>query len=279
MRKDFPQVDMPENFVAWADINEDILNIYKQACKLKAGVFVLCLEGSLKASINLTDYLVKKNDLVVLFPGSIITIHEQVEKARLCFAGFSSKFINTANLIESTMENYHTIVENPVVSLDQKRGDYFNDYFRLLSKFYINEQSSMDPEVIKSILYSLLSWIGSIYRRFSSAANLINRSERLCKNLMPLVMKNYTKERHVSFYADQLGISLQHLSLTVKQKTGRNVSDIISDVVMMDAKAKLKSTDMTIQEISNSLNFPSVSFFGKYFKRREGIGPLEYRKT
>ena len=278
MKKEFPQVDLPEDFIAWADVNEDILNIYKQSCKLKAGLFVFCMEGSLKASINLTEYYVKANDLVVLFPGSIIGIHEQIEKARLCFVGFSSKFINTANLIDSTMEHYHAIIENPVLSLDAKRGDYFKDYFRLMAKFYENEMPVIDPDIIKNTLYSLLVWIGSIYKKFSLSEQVINRSERICKDLMTLVMKHYTKERHVSFYAEQLGISLQHLSLTVKQKSGKNVSDIISEVVMMDAKAKLKSSHLTVQEISNSLNFPSVSFFGKYFKRREGVGPQEYRK-
>lgn len=36
--------------------------------------------------------------------------------------------------------------------------------------------------------------------------------------------------------------------------------------MITDAEAKLKSTDLTIQEIAYSLNFPDISFFGKYFK-------------
>ena len=80
-------------------------------------------------------------------------------------------------------------------------------------------------------------------------------------------------------YADKLGISLQHLSTTVRQVTGRNVLDIIAHVVIVDVKAKLKSTNMTIQEIAYSLNFPSASFFGKYFKRHMGMSPLEYRNS
>ena len=85
--------------------------------------------------------------------------------------------------------------------------------------------------------------------------------------------------RRAQFYADKLGISLQHLSTTVRQVTGRNVLDIIAHVVIVDVKAKLKSTNMTIQEIAYSLNFPSASFFGKYFKRHMGMSPLEYRNS
>ena len=36
---------------------------------------------------------------------------------------------------------------------------------------------------------------------------------------------------------------------------------------------------MSVQEIAYSLNFPSASFFGKYFKRYVGMSPLEYRNS
>jgi len=44
------------------------------------------------------------------------------------------------------------------------------------------------------------------------------------------------------------------------------------------AKALLKSTNMTVQQISDELNFPFQSFFGKYFKRMTGGSPREYKK-
>lgn len=76
-----------------------------------------------------------------------------------------------------------------------------------------------------------------------------------------------------------MGISLQHLSTTIKQVTGKNILDIIAHIILIDAKSKLKSTDMTVQEIAYSLNFPSASFFGKYFKRHTGVSPQEYRNS
>jgi transcriptional regulator GlxA family with amidase domain len=45
------------------------------------------------------------------------------------------------------------------------------------------------------------------------------------------------------------------------------------------AEVKLKSTDLTIQEIAYSLNFPDISFFGKYFKRYTGMSPKQYREN
>ena len=50
---EFPQVDLPVDMIAWTEVTEDILNIYKQSCRLKACIFALCIEGSITVSINL----------------------------------------------------------------------------------------------------------------------------------------------------------------------------------------------------------------------------------
>ena len=128
-------------------------------------------------------------------------------------------------------------------------------------------------------LKSILTAVGLIYQKYSRKDHNTNRKEEICRELVGLVTEHYAEERRAQFYADKLGISLQHLSTTVKQVTGRNVLDVIAYVVIIDAKAKLKSTHMTIQEIAYSLNFPSASFFGKYFRRYVGMSPLEFRNS
>ena len=94
-----------------------------------------------------------------------------------------------------------------------------------------------------------------------------------------LVLDNYTKEKNVAFYASKLGITAAYLSTIVKQTTGRTCMEIISNMVIMDAKAQLKSTNLPIYQIADSLNFNNVSFFGKYFKRYVGVSPQEYRNS
>ena len=74
---EFPQVDLPVDLIAWTDVTEDILNIYKQSCRLKACIFALCTEGSITVSINLMDTEIKQGDFVTLLPGTIIQFHGQ----------------------------------------------------------------------------------------------------------------------------------------------------------------------------------------------------------
>ena len=276
---EFPQVDLPVDTIAWTEVTEDVLNIYKQSCRLKACIFALCLEGSIKVSINLMDSEIKQGDFITLLPGTIIQFYEQKEKVRLGFVGFSSHCLNGVNLIQSTLRSFSTILEYPVLTVEPTVASYFKDYFALLARITTGPYPP-DTRTAQNTLSMLLQGIDRMYsNRPYTLKNTKNRKEEICRELVQLVIENYTHERRAQFYADKLGISLQHLSTTVKVVTGKNVMDIIAHVVIVDVKAKLKSTNMTIQEIAYSLNFPSASFFGKYFKRHMGMSPLEYRNS
>ncbi len=276
---EFPHVDLPVDLIAWTDVTEDILNIYKQSCRLKACIFALCTEGSITVSINLMDIEIKQGDFIILLPGTIIQFHGQREKVRICFAGFSEHCLNGINIIQSTVGSYSKIIESPVIPLNDTVASYFKEYFALLARISTGPHMPK-TRMAQNVLNTLLDGINDLYsNRTELPSRVKSRKEELCREFVQLLIENYTTERRARFYAQRLGISLQHLSTTIKQVTGKNVLDIIAHVVIIDIKAKLKSTDMTIQEIAYSLNFPSASFFGKYFKRHMGMSPQEYRNS
>lgn len=271
-----PDIDLPVDFFAWVDITQEVLGWYNVPCKIKAGIFVLCLEGELTATINLKECRIKKNDFIVVAPDSVIQFHGSKESFRLSFVGFSSKFVGEVNLIKSTMDFFPVMIENPVMPLRPEAAEICKDYFALLYKMFVGDMLT-HPQIQRCVLESLLYSISSIYKRAESTNHRLSRGEEICKELLRLVMKHYASDRRVSFYADRMRLSAQHLCTTVKQQTGKTVADLIADVVIMDARALLKSTNMPIKEISISLNFPNVSFFGKYFKRYVGMSPQQYR--
>ena len=134
MKMDFPQVDLPTEVLAWTNVTEDILNIYKQSCRLQACIVAICTEGSMKASINLLDYEIRPNDLITLLPGTIIQFREKTEKVCLCFAGFSAYCAERINLMKNIGNEYPKLIEQPVIPLNEEVASYLKDYFALLSR-------------------------------------------------------------------------------------------------------------------------------------------------
>ena len=92
-----------------------------------------------------------------------------------------------------------------------------------------------------------------------------------------LLTEHHRKERRVDFYAEQLFLSPKHFSTVVKKVSGKTAGEWIDEYVILEAKALLKYSVMSIQEVAYFMNFPNPSFFGKYFKHHTGLSPSEYK--
>ena len=58
---------------------------------------------------------------------------------------------------------------------------------------------------------------------------------------------------------------------------GGTAIDMINRSVILKAKVLLKNSDMTIENISEELNFPNSPYFCRFFKKQMGCTPKEYR--
>ncbi|OXA77410.1 AraC-type DNA-binding protein [Flavobacterium aquidurense] len=135
-------------------------------------------------------------------------------------------------------------------------------------------------ESIQSLLRILLLELESFPENQTNIENnSYSRGYYLTEKFKELLVENFTKHREVHFYAEKLFITPKHLSQVVKDQTGKTVSEIISEMVCLEAKVLLQTKSLNISELSVYLNFASATFFGKFFKRSTGMSPLEYRKS
>lgn len=281
MKEEIPKLDLPVDFIVGNNITSELLNNYGRfPCKVKAGVFVLCLKGHIRATINLQMHDIGPDSFIALPPNSFFQIHEVEDDITLYFAGFSSGFMTSVNYIKSAMDFLPVLVENPVVSLPPEISSMYKDAFSLLIKAYALPNTTRNSEITRSVLNLFLQSTSELYKNYSDRRQLgLNRENVIYKEFVQLILINYTKERSVSFFAQKLGITLPHLCATIKKVTGITPMQIIMNVVIMDAKAQLKSTDLSIKQIAYSLSFNNISFFTKYFRQHVGMTPQEYRNS
>lgn len=268
-----------KNFIAEIDITGSLGRLYHYPQRINGCLFILCLRGECEISVHLAEHKIQKDTIVTILPDTFIHVHRQSCDCQLYIIGFGKELLNGANLFSSTMNYLSSLIETPVVSLQPDVTELFKDYFMLLIKMVRMKDIHPNNELTSTILLTILHGIGSIHQNITISTRTFSRGDEIVKRLVRHIINHYTKERSVSFYADLLHISPQHLSTTVNKVTGKTVTEIIAKLVITDAEAKLKSTDLTIQEIAYSLNFPDISFFGKYFKRYTGMSPKQYRES
>lgn len=85
------------------------------------------------------------------------------------------------------------------------------------------------------------------------------------------------KERRVEFYADKLCVTPKYLSRVCRQSTGHHASYWISQFALTHMLELLTNTDKSLTEISNEVNFQSLSHFTRYIKSHTGLTPSEFR--
>ena len=276
--KDLNLFKPKKEFIAEIDMTGSFGRLLHYPQRISGYLFILCLRGECRVTIHLSERKIQKDDIVTILPDSFIHVHQQSSDCRLYLIGFKKELLNSANFFNSTINYISSLFDNPVIPVQPKIAALFKEYFTLLVKIGRMEDINPNKELTSTVLLTILHGVGSIHQNTNVTTRIFNRGEEIVKRLVQCIIKYYTKERSVSFYADLLHVSPQHLSTTVNKVTGKTVTNILAKLVITDAQAKLKSTDLTIQEIAYSLNFPDISFFGKYFKRYTGMSPKQYRE-
>lgn len=275
-----PKFDLPVDFVTDDSITGDILNQYGRfPCHIKAGVFVLCTRGTVRATINLSEYTISRNDFVTVLPGSFIQIHEVSSDTRVCFAGFSSEFIARVSYVETFLDFLPMILNNPIMPLTEEIAQLYRNAFSLLIRAYVLPNTLDNKEILKSIFTIFFQGVGELYKRCKPTTNEpIKREHELYRQFIQLLMANYTQEHEVSFYAKKCGVTPAHFSGAIRKASGHSPLAIITGIIVMNAKAQLKSTRLPVKEIAFSLGFNNLSFFNKYFRKHVQMTPREYRE-
>jgi AraC-like DNA-binding protein len=160
------------------------------------------------------------------------------------------------------------------ISVDALR--HIEIFYAILHKAASDEENPFRLQVIENLIRVFYYGGISKFRRFDAG---VPQRSGVVERFMELVQEHYREERLIGFYADKLCITPKYLSKLVKDNTGRSAGEWIENHVILEARAMLQSSDMTIQQIAASLNFPNQSFFGKYFKRATGLSPKQYRRT
>ena len=216
--EELPKIDLPEEWLIGTGVNKELLNLYTNfPCRLKSEIFVLCMDGEIEASVNLNRITVRANDFVTIMPGSILQIHSVSGEPILYFGGFSSKYIEQANLTPSSIKTLFITIGRPVISLKPEGAKLLAEYFQFLIKLYAFFNESTRKGITPHLYNNIHAGIAAMYNtQLQNTKEFLSKGELIYKNFTQLVMQNYNHTRNVAWYAKKLKISNIHLCTTIK---------------------------------------------------------------
>lgn len=225
---------------------------------------LMITSGNIDTSIDMEDYVWHKGDIVLLRSDTI-------QEKRQTSSDFDMIAVSFGNEVE--------VKENLVLHASASEWREVLQMMQML--WAIAGHEPFRKQTVYALVAAIISNIEDITREHQQQhpAEKASKGERIFTRFKQLVNEYADRERTVTFYADQLFLSPHHLSLVVKNASGKTVMQWINRAVILRAKVLLKTTDLMTYEIADRLHFPDHATFSKFFKRETGIRPQEYRES
>ena len=246
--------------------------------KIKDVTQIVITAGQLSCLVDFRMWSLKAPAVALFLPGQVVESIDLDED----FVGFgmvmNPEFTDSLNLPVSLQERLF-IKDTQFYSVSEEVLDALSSVYRQVSSLMNQHDNPYREEIIKHLFSAHYYGLGYYMHGLQSQPSAMTAQQEKCDKFMTLVAENFKTQRDIGFYADKLCVTSKYLSTMLKQETGMTALDWIEKHVVLYAKSCLSSTSMSIQEISDELDFPSQSVFGKYFKRVEGMSPKAYRQS
>ena len=238
--------------------------------KVDVTTFILMDKGKSRAIVEGKEYQLQAPCLAVVMPNQTYCLLEASDDLEVRAIIMSNNF--TLNLMSSSLNKM--ISDNPVIDISSDIVS-FNTYYNVLLHTVRSSFKSSHLESAKHLTMSMLYFYA---RKLEHLEKDKKKREIVFDRFCDDVRKFYKINRSIPFYSGRLAVSSKYLNDIVKEKTGITANEYIDRQTIIECKALLSSTDMSILKISLMMHFPSYSVFGKFFKRMTGMTPTEYRE-
>ena len=244
-------------------------------------VLVFCDKGEFSFELNYTSHTLKENGFLIITPFDILTFERSSEDFSSTVLVLPSETLSPI-LKDINLLNFKYIKQTPVVYL---QNEYLALYKHILSTLWHIKELVAEEEFdkIASLQISSLSVVQQDYynkyiAKKDNGYEYIPRKKELFRNFINQLVESHQVSREVLFYANELGVSSGYLNEVCNEVSGHSAKAIIDSAVTAKLKYELSYTAKSIQELSDEFNFPSQSYFTRYYKRMTGLTPSEYRK-
>lgn len=239
-------------------------------------MILLCKKGKLRIKLNLNEYTLNDNDMIIIPPNSFGECLEIEPTSQV--AVIASTFQDSiSHITKQAMSVRNHYMQQPIIHLQIAEMDECLTIYQMMRNKLESSDFSLKKEALSGYLQVLICNASQYITRHDKEENRTQtRFQRIFYRFLEEVQLHYHEHRQINYYANILCITPKYLSQIIYQVSGRHGGEWIKDYVILEAQALLLTGQYTVQQVSDQLNFPNSSFFGKYFKATVGCSPHKY---
>jgi AraC family transcriptional regulator, transcriptional activator of pobA len=239
-----------------------------------------CREGSLDVDCGLETFSHQKHTIHFNFPGQLFGLRNRSADMHAYYILFTQEFIDAVLPARKIQQTYPFLdyAGVPFFQLSKSEAKKVEELFLCIDEEIRQDQNDKALAIKLLVELILLTTKRSYIRQGLNIVHHNAKTSSLVARYKKMVGQHFIKTRSVAAYASKLALSAKHLSKVIKEETGKNASDFIDEMLMMEIKALLRHSDLSIAEIAYQLDFTDPSHLTKFFKKQAALTPLEFRR-
>lgn len=248
------------------------------ALRRQFNLIYLLLDGEHDVKLGADHLQLNPRDLVIV-PENMLYASDHIRNCKGFCIHFKTEFLKPQLSKPLTDEFPYFHFDAPhIINLSNDESEVIQSAFKNIISEYERHSAEKDF-LLRNLIFVLLYRVREVYR--SHVTGLKKNSDRrtqLANRFRKLVEQNFIEKHAVSDFAKLLHVSSKYLSSAVKETYGRTPLQIIHDMLLLEAKFQLGSTDKSVSEIAHYLHFDDQPHFSHFIKKHTGLSPQELRR-
>lgn len=247
---------------------------------MAAYTFTLVLEGWFTIIYNGRQFVLGPNDFYIYSPGMAVTIVSVTKNYKgICLLADEHLTLESDTVRDMIRIAYLPIVHlnEPKIALSDDVAAVFRSRMEEILR-YLSSDNAHKGAIVQHLYAVFLLDIQNALEQSVENEPAGKRAEEVFIGFIRLLPESFLEHHDIAFYAGSLNITTTYLSRVVRQLTGRTVVGYVNQFLLMEATFLLRTSKMSIAQISDYLNFSDQAAFSKFFSRMKGMPPKEYRR-
>lgn len=250
------------------------------------GVYAIYIKETKGCRLNygLTKYDFDEMTITAFAPGQKVTsvVEADMEQPRWTVLAFHPDFLSRTELgRKMSTYGYFSYSSNEALHLSMDEVDLLGAVLSLIEREMRHAIDRHSRAIIISHIEVFLDYCLRFYERQFYLREIINTTvvERF-NTLLDDYIKNDIRKKGlptVAYFADRLNLSAGYFGELVKTSTGMTAKDMIADRLVTSARELLNDMALSVTQVGDMLGFEYPQHFVRFFKRRTGKTPKEYR--
>ena len=276
-----PQPLYMDGDIAIIDLRECDSFGSSEGVRLDYFLFLTCSSGGVRFSVNTHEKELKACQILLCRPNDLLSSFEFSTDFQGIVMCISREAIHDNIRLDNLFWKSKLVLnENPILRFSEEEIQLLSRYGQLIDYRLRMKGRPYSKAVVAALIRAVLLelYVNISARQSEPSEPYYYRKDSLFQAFIKKLTSMEVKPRSVTWYAEKLCVTPKYLTFVCRESCGRTAFDLINEAVLTDVRYQLKYSQKSIKEIADYLDFPNISFFGKFVRRHVGCSPKEYRR-